>query len=375
MSPIDLGNIGGAINGAITTAVDGAEGAASTAIQGAAGAATTAVKGAEGVASTVQGAIATASSAVGGGISDINNAKGMLKWFVAVQNWITKIEGYWNHYMNLIIFIVCLIIAIYVICILYCCYHFVHDFCRCCCCYIKCTYHVERFCYRHCKSCINTERHKRHLRQSNAQQDDQNDRGSQGGGDGEGYRHGCSRFCLGCVPDKTRLDLERQHGDLSKGWFDPTYAVRACGRYELPNDPLQRSKWHWWGHEDTLIHRWVENTLECFGTTVDKEKRLLKELRSKQKREQYWTDLVDRTEDLGKRVGGGNDDWRGRVHEQWARGVGLASQLERRMTGEEKKLLRRAEQQLGWTRRGRAKGDGMEVNEQSSRKGEKEESA
>nr|XP_031862995.1 uncharacterized protein CI109_001471 [Kwoniella shandongensis]KAA5530067.1 hypothetical protein CI109_001471 [Kwoniella shandongensis] len=104
MAPLDLGCVGDAIQGAATTAINGAEGVASTAVDGAAGAATTAVKGAEGVATTVQGAVSTATSAVQGGLNDMNNAQGMLKWFEAVQNWITTIEGYWNEYKNLIIF-------------------------------------------------------------------------------------------------------------------------------------------------------------------------------------------------------------------------------------------------------------------------------
>ncbi|WVQ78712.1 hypothetical protein IAT38_000799 [Cryptococcus sp. DSM 104549] len=337
------------IDGAVNTVKDGAGGAANTVKDGAGGAVATATEGA--------GNVVASATSVASDIQDqINNASGLLKWMDELKKWITKLEGYWNEYKNWIIFstpmsssfssladrapVFALIVTIYILSILYCCYHCFHDFCRCCCCYIKCTYRTERWCWRtcgpccmrNCKSCCNSI--------------------------GKRDFHACSRCCVRAVPEGMRKDLEKQHGDLRKGWCDATYVGRACGRYELPDDPVERAKWHWWGHEEGWVHLAVENTLWCLGTALDKEKRLAKELGSAEKRDKYFTKLsngVDKLADSLGKTGGTAGEWTDRVNRQWAQSREVAHLLTARMSREEKALLARAKKRLRKEKRAKEK--------------------
>lgn len=253
---------------------------------------------------------------------------------------VLKIEGYWNEYKNLIIFsksffthksltckVFATIVTFYVLCILYCCYHCVHDFCRCCCCYVRCTYKCERWCWRHrgpsisyCKLCCHA-----------AEKQD---------------FHKCSRWCLYLVPRSIRNDLERQHGDLTKGWWDLTYFARAGGRYELPEDPVERAKWHWWGHEEGWVHKGVESTLQCLGTTVDKEKRLMKELSSASGRDEHFTKLSRQMSRAGGRLRQEGEDLKERINRQWAERKSLVHELNRTPTKAEKRMVDRSQSRL-----------------------------
>lgn len=256
-----------------------------------------------------------------------SQAAGLLKWMEKIQDWITKIEGYWDEYKNLIIFIFAAIVTLYVLCILYCCYHCVHDFCRCCCCYVKCTYKCERWCWRHRGPCISCCKSGCHAVER------------------QDY-HKCSRCCLKSVPRSIRNELERQHGDLRKGWWDPTYFARACGRYELPENPVERAKWHWWGHEEGWVHNGVESSLQCLGRTIDKNKRLTKELSSAARRDEHFTKLfqqMSRAEGRMRQEGG---DLKDRINHQWAARKGLVHKLDRKLTKAEKKILDRAQTRL-----------------------------
>ncbi|ODO04679.1 hypothetical protein I350_05288 [Cryptococcus amylolentus CBS 6273] len=190
--PIDLGGVGDAVGGAADTAVNGATGAVETATDKGAGAVATATDKAA-------GAVSTATSAAGDVVDGANKTAALLKWLDKIQDYIDKIEGYWDEYKNLIIFIFALI-----------------------------------------------------------------------------------------------QDLEKQHGDLKKGWSDPTYMARACGRHELPEEPMARARWHWWGHEDGYVHRVVVGITDCLGTTIDKEKRLMKEMSSAAGRDEHFRKLMER---------------------------------------------------------------------------------
>ncbi|TYJ59191.1 hypothetical protein B9479_000180 [Cryptococcus floricola] len=205
--PIDLGGVGDAVGGAADTAINGASGAVETATDKGAGAVATATDKAA-------GAVSTATSAAGDVIDGANKTAALMKWLDKIQDYIDKIEGYWDEYKNLIIFIFALIVTIYVLSIIYCCYH-------------------------------------------------------------------CQ-------------DLEKQHGDLKKGWSDPTYMARACGRHELPEEPMARARWHWWGHEDGYVHRVVVGTADCLGTTIDKEKKVMKEMSSAAGRDEHFRKLMER---------------------------------------------------------------------------------
>ncbi|KIR55414.1 hypothetical protein I315_02002 [Cryptococcus gattii Ru294] len=93
MAPLDLGNVGDAIQDAGESAVNGAKGVVST---GAGAIATVTNKAAD--------AVASATAIAGDVANGASQAAGLLKWMKTIQDWITKIEGYWNEYKNLIIF-------------------------------------------------------------------------------------------------------------------------------------------------------------------------------------------------------------------------------------------------------------------------------
>lgn len=112
--------------------------------------------------------------------------------------------------------------------------------------------------------------------------------------------------------------MERQHGDLTKGLWDLTYFARAGGRYELPEDPVERAKRHWWGHEEGWVHKSVESTLQCLCTTVDKEKRLMKELSSAPGRDEHFTKLSRQMSRAGGRLRQEGEDLKERINRQWA---------------------------------------------------------
>ncbi|WVW80057.1 hypothetical protein I302_102030 [Kwoniella bestiolae CBS 10118] len=279
MAPLDLGDVGGAVAGAAETAVGGAKGVVETATSGGAGAAKTAA-----------GAVATATNAVNDVKGKYEDAKGMLGMFTKMQDLITKIQNAWDKYQYLIIFVVCLIIFLYITITIYCCYHFIHDFFRCACCCVRCTYKCEQFLWKHregictrmlCKPCVSSDDKKK-------------------------ANHSCSALCLKTVPRSTRMELEKQHGDLRRGWFDPTYLGRSCGRFELPEDPGERAKWHWYGHEDQRIHRVVG---ACLPTENAGDRREAEE-KKQQRRARYWGKLMSGVDKLGaggswtKRVNG-----------------------------------------------------------------------
>ncbi|EAL21571.1 hypothetical protein CNBC6090 [Cryptococcus deneoformans B-3501A] len=97
MAPLDLGDVGNAIQGAGESAVNGAEGVVGTVTDKAAGAVATATDKAK-------GAVASATAIAGDVANGASQAAGLLKWMEKIQDWITKIEGYWDEYKNLIIF-------------------------------------------------------------------------------------------------------------------------------------------------------------------------------------------------------------------------------------------------------------------------------
>ncbi|OCF74898.1 hypothetical protein I204_03741 [Kwoniella mangroviensis CBS 8886] len=123
--------------------------------------------------------------------------------------------------------------------------------------------------------------------------------------------HKCSLICLKTVPRSTRMELEKQHGDLRKGWFDSTYFARSCGRVELPEDPEERAKWHWYGHEDQRIHRMISGCVP----SGNEEERLEKEYERRKKREKYWKNLTKGVDKLGENAG----SWKKRVNKDWAK--------------------------------------------------------
>lgn len=140
--------------------------------------------------------------------------------------------------------------------------------------------------------------------------------------------------------------MERQHGDLTKGWWDLTYFARAGGRYELPEDPVERAKWHWWGHEEGWVHKGVESTLQCLGTTVDKEKRLMKELSSASGRDEHFTKLSRQMSRAGGRLRQEGEDLKERINRQWAERKSLVHELNRTPTKAEKRMVDRSQSRL-----------------------------
>ncbi|WWC60201.1 uncharacterized protein I303_102767 [Kwoniella dejecticola CBS 10117] len=278
MAPLD---VGGAIGGIAETAIGGAGGAAKTAA----------------------GAVSTATNAVNKAKGQYDDAKGMLGMFNEMQGYITKIQDAWEEYQYLIIFVGCLIILIYVSAAIYCCFHFMHDFFRCACCCVSCTYKCERYLWKHrgpttdclCRPC----------KRSSSKGDKDKDKGKE-----KAEYHRCSKMCLWFVPRSTRMDLEKQHGDLRKGWFDATYCARGCGRSELPNDPDERLKWHWYGHERSRTYRVLKG---C--APHDRSTKKAVEYEKEEKREKYWRNLVNGKDKLGDKAG----SWKDRVPLQWAK--------------------------------------------------------
>ncbi|WWD05815.1 hypothetical protein V865_003898 [Kwoniella europaea PYCC6329] len=289
MAPLDIGDVGGAVAGAAETAVGGAKGAVETATSAGGGAAKTAA-----------GAVATATNAVNDAKGKYDDAKGMLGMFSKMQDFITKIQDAWDKYQTLIIFVVCFIIFLYITMTIYCCYHFIHDFFRCACCCVRCTYKCEKYLWKHrgpisnclCKPC----------KSRNSKGDKKKEK--------EDY-HKCSAICLKTVPRSTRMELEKQHGDLRKGWFDSTYFARSCGRVELPEVPEERAKWHWYGHEDQRIHRMASGCVP----SGNEEERLEKEYERRKKRETYWKNLARGVDKLRENAG----SWKKRVNKDWAK--------------------------------------------------------
>ncbi|WVF66991.1 hypothetical protein IAT40_001734 [Kwoniella sp. CBS 6097] len=280
-----------------------------------------AVGGATSVAEKATSAAAEATGKVGDIKNQADEAAGMLKMFKQIQ----ELERYWNEYKNLIIFIVCLIIFIYVASLIYCCYHFVHDFCRCAGCCVKCVWKSEeclrkngfrcmRYCCRKCAS-------SRHQKDGTERKADY---------------HGCSNCCLKMVPRSTRLDLEKQHGDLRKGWIDSTYVGRSCGRYELPDDPVERAKWHWWGHETLNPYRYRMMAF-LLPWSLDKEKRIEQELAQQKRKAEYRRKMKG----LAKRLGDDAGDLRDRVQEWKA-----YSKKKKPRTEEEEIMVEEAEERL-----------------------------
>ncbi|OCF39076.1 hypothetical protein I317_07146 [Kwoniella heveanensis CBS 569] len=259
-----------------------------------------AVGGATSVAAQATSAAAEATNKVGDIKNQADEAAGMLKMFKQIQ----ELEKYWDQYKNLIIFIVCLIIFIYVASMIYCCYHFVHDFCRCAGCCVKCVWKSEEClrkngfrCVRYCcRKCSNSRGRHRQDREGERKSD----------------YHGCSNCCLKMVPRSTRLDLEKQHGDLRKGWMDSTYVGRSCGRYELPEDPVERAKWHWWGHETLNPYRYRTMAF-LFPWSLNKEKRLERELAQQKRKVEYRRKMKSLARELGRDAGDLKDriqDWK-----------------------------------------------------------------
>ncbi|WVR03888.1 hypothetical protein IAU60_000887 [Kwoniella sp. DSM 27419] len=281
MPPLDLGGVGDTLGGVADKVTDGAGGALATATEGAGGVVATAVAGAQGAIETAQ--------------DQVNQVSGLLGWLKQIQRYIDQIQEYWDQYQDLIIFIFCLIVFIYVMSLIYCCYHCCHDFCRCAGCYLKCTWRIEEFIrkrgWRSLKWCC------RRLAHSS----------SRPGSTGKNDYHGCSDCCLKMVPRATRMDLEKQHGDLRGGWHDPTYLGRACGRYELPDDPVERAKWHWWGHE---TWRRASCMIWLFPCGTDKQKRVTAELEMQRKRDAYYEKLRRGIDSMGDEAG----DWGRRIN-------------------------------------------------------------
>ncbi|WVQ94624.1 hypothetical protein IAU59_001704 [Kwoniella sp. CBS 9459] len=300
--PLDLGGVGDDIQNVAGDAVGGATSAAAKATS----------------------AAAEATGKVGDIQNQADEAAGMMKMFKQIQD----LEKYWNQYKNLIIFVVCLIIFIYVASLIYCCYHFVHDFCRCAGCCVKCAWKSEeclrkngfrcvRYCCRQCSS-ISRHRQKR------------------GRGESKADYHGCSNCCLKMVPRSTRLDLEKQHGDLRKGWIDSTYVGRSCGRYELPDDPVERAKWHWWGHETLNPYRY-QTMAYLFPWSLNKEKRIEQELLLQRRKAEYRRKMKARVKKLGNDAG----DLKDRVQEWKA-----YSRVKKPRTEEEEIMVEDAEERL-----------------------------
>nr|XP_019010593.1 uncharacterized protein I206_05067 [Kwoniella pini CBS 10737]OCF49374.1 hypothetical protein I206_05067 [Kwoniella pini CBS 10737] len=246
MAPLDIGGI------------------AETAVNGAAGAIETATKGADGVAKTAAGAVSTATNAVNNVKGQYDDAKGMLGMFTQIQGYITKIQDAWDKYQYLIIF--------------------------------------GKYLWKNRnKKLINNYLCKICLINSNDKNKNKNEK--------ENY-HKFSKICLKFIPKKIRIELEKQHGDLRKGWFDSTYFIRQCGRIELPNEPEERIKWYWYGHENSKIHKILKF---CFLPKNYKEKRLEKEFEKENKRSKYFNNLIKGEDKLGYK----SSDWRDRVNRSW----------------------------------------------------------
>ncbi|WRT65626.1 uncharacterized protein IL334_002571 [Kwoniella shivajii] len=275
MAPIDIGDVGGAITGVAGTAVEGAKGAAKTA----------------------SGAVATATSAVNNAKGKYDDAQGMLGWFTKIQGYITRIQDAWNGHKYLIMFLVGLIIFLYMSITIYCCYHFIHDFFRCGCCCVRCTYKSEKWIYQKIKSSSSS---------TNKERDD----------DDAKVNHKCSKCCLLSIPRTTRMELEKQHGDLRKGWSDSTYFLaRDCGRIDLPQDPIERSKWHWYGHEtkNPTRFRYMNKCIPTNVTQKNKDERQVKEVIKAKERIRYWMGLKDGIDPFSN-SGLGSSSWEDRVN-------------------------------------------------------------
>lgn len=67
----------------------------------------------------------------------------------------------------------------------------------------------------------------------------------------------------------------------------------------------------------------VESTLQCLGTTVDKEKRLMKELSSAPGRDKHFTKLSRQMSRAGGRLRQEGEDLKERINRQWAERKGL----------------------------------------------------
>ncbi|WWC87784.1 uncharacterized protein L201_002676 [Kwoniella dendrophila CBS 6074] len=301
MAPIDFGDVGGAIKGAADTAVDGAKGVVETATSGAGGAAKTAA-----------GAVATATSAVNGVKGQFDDAEGMLGMFTKMQDFITKIQEAWDKYRYLIIFIVCFIIFIYVFATLYCCYHFIHDCFRCGCCCISCTYKFEKYLWKHrgpCISCLCKPCRSKESKYST------NENGGEKGRikkEKQDY-HKCSSYCLKIIPKTTKMELEKQHGNLRKGWFDSTYFfARSCGRFELPENPNEKLNYHWYGKENSFQHKYFFRF--CVSSSSSKkDEKLDAEYDKLAKKNKFWKKLEKTNA----------ENWKDRVPKSWVYKKGL----------------------------------------------------
>ncbi|KAE8539719.1 hypothetical protein D1P53_003655 [Cryptococcus gattii VGV] len=269
MAPLDLGNVGDAIQGAGQSAVNGAQGV----VASGAGAVAT-------VTDKAAGAVASATAIAGDVANGASQAAGLLKWMKTIQDWITKIEDYWNEYKNLIIF----------------------------------NAHIS-------------------VR------------------DGVG----AIEAPVSAIANRAAMRLEGKIITSARGaaciqspggWWDPTYFARAGGRYELPEDPVERAKWHWWGHEEGWVHKGVELTLQCLGTTVDKEKRLMKELSSAAGRDEHFTKLSQQMSRAGGRLREEGEDLKERINRQWAERKGLVHELNKKLTKAEKRMVDRAQSRL-----------------------------
>ncbi|ODN97410.1 hypothetical protein L198_03974 [Cryptococcus wingfieldii CBS 7118] len=141
-------------------------------------------------------------------------------------------------------------------------------------------------------------------------------------------------------------DLEKQHGDLKKGWSDPTYMARACGRHELPEEPMARARWHWWGHEDGYVHRVVVGTTDCLGTTIDKEKKVMKEMSSAAARDEHFRKLMERVSAAKGRMAVEGEEIKARINREWAERKEMGHLLDKKLTRAEMRLLAKAEKRL-----------------------------
>ncbi|WVO13255.1 hypothetical protein L204_100868 [Cryptococcus depauperatus] len=272
--PFDVGDIGNKITSVGNTAVKGATDVASTVTSGATDIVSTASNKVEGAIETatnqVGHIIASAADAVDELINQGQDLLGFLKLLNQLQKLIgqiiAQIADYWKKYKHLILFAIVLIITILILARLYCCYHCIHDCCRCCCCCIKCTFKCE-------------------YKEGDPEKGDPEKGDPEKGHPKEVGWHRISKCCLKCVPKSIKHDMEKQHGNLEKGWFDPTYIARGFGRQHVPNDNIEEKvKWNWWGHEDGRMHRFVIDVRECVGKPINEElRRKMRILREKEK--------------------------------------------------------------------------------------------
>lgn len=109
---------------------------------------------------------------------------------------------------------------------------------------------------------------------------------------------------------------------------------------------MERAKWHWWGHEEGWVHKGVESILQCLGTTVDKEKRLMEELSSAAGRDEHFTKLSQEMSRAGGRLREEGEDLKERINRQWAERKGLVHELNRKLTKAEKRMVDRAQSRL-----------------------------